>query len=30
MKTNVTVKFCFDNTKGGIVDKIEIQNFSKD
>lgn len=29
MKTNVTVKFCFDNTKGGIVDKIEIQNFSK-
>lgn len=30
MKTNVTVKFCFDNTKGGVVDKIEIQNFSKD
>ncbi|MGN0670722.1 MAG: hypothetical protein ACI4JZ_09240 [Oscillospiraceae bacterium] len=29
MKTNVTVKFCFDNTKGGVVDKIEIQNFSK-
>lgn len=29
MKTNVTVKFSFDNTKGGIVDEIDIQNFSK-
>ena len=28
-KTNVTVKFSFDNTKGGIVDEIDIQNFSK-
>ncbi|MGN0657212.1 MAG: hypothetical protein ACI4KR_10505 [Ruminiclostridium sp.] len=26
-ETYSTVKFCFDNTKGGILDKIEIQNF---
>ncbi|MGN0577499.1 MAG: hypothetical protein ACI4J4_02650 [Ruminiclostridium sp.] len=26
-ETYATVKFCFDNTKGGVLDKIEIQNF---
>ncbi|MGN0618087.1 MAG: hypothetical protein ACI4J7_03605, partial [Ruminiclostridium sp.] len=26
-ETYATVKFCFDNTKGGALDKIEIQNF---
>lgn len=29
LKTNVTVKFTFDSEKGGVVDTIDIQNFSK-
>lgn len=29
METYVNVKFCFDNTNGGILEKIELQNFNE-
>ncbi|MGN1119136.1 MAG: hypothetical protein ACI4Q4_02185 [Oscillospiraceae bacterium] len=29
METYVNVKFCFDSTKGGILEKIELQNFNE-